>query len=155
LANLRKYNEASAMALKKFSHPKDTSEKTASSDTTLQVLNFTARFVNVERSDDDKTWLRSEVTNGNGDMFYDIFTHSVNVELELGRDWDNRSTFSNCACGKKKKGHSQNLHTQKRKHTLDKSKNLLVLFFRLTFFHQINFVLHDENVFQFHDFNGS
>ena len=38
--------------------------------------------------------------------------------------------------------------------TLDKFDNLVVLIFGLTFFDQVDFVLHYDYVLQFHDFDG-
>lgn len=59
----------------------------------------------------------------------------LDVVFQLSRDWDDRSTFGNG--------------------TLYEFHNLIVLLFGLRFFHQIDFILQNQNMLQFHDFNGS
>ena len=62
----------------------DTSEDGAASDTTLELVDFSARLVDVERTDDNQTWVRSEVANGDGDALDNVFVYGIDVVFELG-----------------------------------------------------------------------
>ena len=68
----------------------DTSQNGTTGNTTLELIDFGTRLVDVERTNDNKFGVGSEVTDGNGNPLYDVFVDSVNVVFQLGGDGDNR-----------------------------------------------------------------
>jgi len=63
----------------------DTSEDGATSNASFEFVDFGARFVDIERSDDNEAGIRHEVANRNGNSLDDVFVDSVNVVFQLGR----------------------------------------------------------------------
>ena len=68
----------------------DTSQNGTTGDTTLELIDFGTGLVDVERTNDNKFGVGSEVTDGNGDSLDDVFVNSVDVVFQLGGDRNNR-----------------------------------------------------------------
>lgn len=141
----------------------DSLQNTASSHTTLEVVDFAAWLVDVERTDDDQPRFGGEVSQWNWNLVDDILGDHLNVVLELGRNWDDRSAFCHSAYDRGKTNRlrivaiddlSPNCCKHLVLHTLDELEDLFILILGLAFFHQINLVLEDQNVLEFHDFYG-
>lgn len=73
----------------------DTVENTATSDTTLQVVDLGTRLVDVERSNDNHVRVHGEVSGGNRDGVDNGLVDGVDVELELSRNGDDRRLAGN------------------------------------------------------------
>jgi len=58
---------------------KNTSKDGSSSDTAFKFVDFCSGFVDIEGADDDETRIGSEVADGDGDAFNDVFVDRVNV----------------------------------------------------------------------------
>lgn len=112
-----------------WSHLENPLQDTSSGHASFQVINFTAGFVHVERSDNwntrnqkhhklldfmvsvvtvllvltDESGLRREVSDGHRDHFNDVLTNHLNVVLQLGWDGNDGSSLCHCACSTKMK----------------------------------------------------
>lgn len=111
-----------------------TSQDTATSNTTLQVLNLSTRLVDIERSDNNHVGSSREVSWGNGDLGDEVLVDGVNVELQLGTDGDDGAAVGNS--------------------TTDELQDGLVMLTSGLLAHKIDLVLEDDDVVQLHDLNG-
>ena len=59
-------------------------------DNVVKLIDFGTGLVDVERTNDNKFGVGSEVTDGNGDSLDDVFVNSVDVVFQLGGNRDNR-----------------------------------------------------------------
>lgn len=113
----------------------DTVQNRATSDTSLEVVNFGTGLVDVEGSNDDHVGVLGEVTRGHGDGVDDGLVDSVDVELELGRDGDNGRLSGNG--------------------TSDELQDGLVVLLSGLLAHKIDLVLEDNDLVQLHNLNSS
>jgi hypothetical protein len=67
-----------------------TGQDGTTSNASLQIIDLGTGLVDVERSDNDHVRGSGEISHGDGDLVDQGLVDSVNVELELGRDRDNR-----------------------------------------------------------------
>jgi hypothetical protein len=111
-----------------------TSQDTATSNSTLQVLDLGTRLVDIERSDNNHVRSGGEVSWGNGDLGDEVLVDGVNVELQLGTDGDDGAAVGNG--------------------TTDELQDRLVMLARGLLTHQIDLVLEDDDVVQLHNLNG-
>jgi len=81
-----------------LSDAEDTRQDRTTRYTTLQVIHFRARFVHVERTDDDQPGIGGEIADGDGDPFDDVFVDGVDVVFELGRYRDDGGGFCDGSC---------------------------------------------------------
>lgn len=61
----------------------DTDEDRSTGDTSFQLVDFSAGFVDVEGTDDDETRIRGEISLRNGDAFDDVLVDGVDVIFQL------------------------------------------------------------------------
>ena len=73
---------------------KDTTKNGATSNTSLEFVHFCTGLVDVEGTDDDEAGVGGEVTDGNRDVFDDVFVDCVDVVLELGGNGDDGGVLS-------------------------------------------------------------
>jgi hypothetical protein len=111
-----------------------TVQDTATSNSTLQVLNLGTRLVDIERSDNNHVRSGGEVSWGNRDLGDEVLVDGVNVELQLGTDGNDRATVGNG--------------------TTDKLEDGLVMLTSGLLTHQIDLVLENDDVVKLHDLNG-
>jgi hypothetical protein len=111
-----------------------TSQDTATSNSTLQVLNLGTRLVDIERSDNNHVRSGGEVSWGNGDLGDEVLVDGVNVELQLGTDGDDRAAVGNS--------------------TTNELQDRLVMLASSFLAHQIDLVLENDDVVQLHNLNG-
>jgi len=111
-----------------------TVQDTATSNSTLQILNLGTRLVDIERSDNDHVRSGGEVSWGNGDLGDEVLVDGVNVELQLGTDGDDRATVGNG--------------------TTDELEDRLVMLASGLLTHKIDLVLKNDDVVKLHDLNG-
>jgi hypothetical protein len=81
-----------------LTYPQNTGENTATGDATFKVLHLRARLIDIKRTDHDEFGVRSEVSNGDGDLCHDVLVDSVNVVFELGGNGDNRCRVGDGPC---------------------------------------------------------
>jgi len=137
----------------------DTAENRATSNATLEDVDFGAGLVDVKRTDNNETGrcfyfifisskfffllkkriealpsLGLEVTDWDGDSLDNVLADGVDIVAELGRDGDDGGAVGDSA--------------------LDKVENLLVLLLGSGLLDQINLVLEDDDVSQLHDLDG-
>jgi len=72
----------------------NTSQNRSTSNTALQFIHFSTRFVDVKGTDDDKPGIRCEVTHRNGDALHDILIYSVDVVFKLSGNRDDGRVLS-------------------------------------------------------------
>ena len=111
-----------------------TSQDTATSNTTLQVLNLSTRLVDIEGSDNNHVRSGGEVSWGNGDLGDKVLVDGVNVELQLGTDRDDRAAVGDG--------------------TPNELQDGLVVLASGLFTHKIDLVLENDDVVQLHDLDG-
>lgn len=109
-------------------------QDTATSDTTLEIVDFSTGLVDVEGTDDDHAGLHGEVSDGHGDGVDNGVKDGIDVDLELGRDGDDRGPLGNGSA--------------------DELEDRLIVLLSDLFSHQIDLVLQDDDVLQLHDLNG-
>src|SRR5690554_2468879 len=109
-------------------------EDGTSSNTASQAVDLCTGLVDIKGTNDDQTRVRRKVTDRDGDALDNIFVDGIDVVLELGRDRDNGCRVGNGS--------------------LDKLLNGLVVFQCCRLIDQINFVLKNDDVFQFHNLDG-
>ena len=66
----------------------DTSQDTATSNTSLQLLDFRARLVDIKGSNDDQSWCCSKVARWYRNACDEMLNDGVDVELQLSGYWD-------------------------------------------------------------------
>jgi len=111
-----------------------TSQDTATSNTTLQVLNLSTRLVDIEGSDNNHVRSGGEVSWGDRDLGDEVLVDGVNVELQLGTDGDDGAAVGDG--------------------TTDELENRLVMLTSGLLTHKIDLVLEDDDVVQLHDLDG-
>lgn len=104
------------------------------SNTTLKLLNLGTGLVDVERPNDDHVGVHGEISRRDGDGIDDSVVDGVDVELELGRNGDNRRLASDCAS--------------------DELENRLVVLLGSLFSHKIDLVLENDDLVQLHNLDG-
>lgn len=89
-----------------------------------------------EIPDNDKSGRISQVSLWQCEVFANILANRIDIVSKLSGTWNNRGELSLCS--------------------LDEVGYLIVVFLRSTFVlkNNINFVLNNQNLFQFHDING-
>jgi len=112
----------------------DTSQDTATSNTSLQLLNLSTWLVDIERTNDDHVWSGSEVARRYWDFRDKVLVNRIDVELELCRDRNDRATI--------------------RDSSLDELQNRIVMLRSCFLSHQVDLVLKNDNVAELHNLNG-
>lgn len=59
--------------------PQNTSQDRSTSDTSLEIVDFSTWLVDIERTDNNQPGIGGEVTNRNRNSFHDVFIDSINV----------------------------------------------------------------------------
>jgi hypothetical protein len=111
-----------------------TVQDTATSNSTLQVLNLGTRLVDIERSDNNHVRSGGEVSWGNRNLGDEVLVDGVNVELQLGTNGDDRAAVGNG--------------------TTDELEDRLVMLASGLLTHKIDLVLENDDVVKLHDLNG-
>lgn len=112
----------------------DTVQDTATSNTTLEVVDLGTRLVDIKGSNDNHVGVDAEVSGRHGDGVDDGLVDGIDVELELSRDGDNGGLASN--------GSS------------DELEDRLVVLLGGLFPHKIDLVLEDDDLVELHDLNS-
>lgn len=114
-----------------FQHPR---QDTPARDAALQVIDLRARFVDVEGTDDDHVRRGAEVADGDGDLVDDALVDGVDIVLELSGDGDDGRFVGDGAP--------------------DEVFDRLIVLLRALGAHQVDLVLKDDDVVEFHDLDG-
>lgn len=77
-----------------LSHLENSPENRTSGHSSSQLLHLTTRLVHVEAPDNDEPRLAGKISNGYRDILGDVFTHHLDVVLELGGDGDDGCSLS-------------------------------------------------------------
>lgn len=77
---------------------KNACEDGAAGDAALQLVDFCARLVDIERANDNETGVGGEVTDGDGDFLHDVFVDGVDVVFQLGGNRNDGRRFGDGAC---------------------------------------------------------
>lgn len=118
------------------SNTEDSLKNTSTNDSSLQLLNGAAWFVDIEASNDDHFRWSLQITVRHRNLI-DGFTNSVDVVLQLRRNWNNRCVGTDG--------------------TLDEFLDLLVVFHGSFFILEddIDLVLEHYDVLQLHDLQSN
>ena len=111
-----------------------TSEDGTTGNTTLELLDLSTGLVDIEGSNDNHVGSSGKVSWRNGDPGDQVLVDGIDVELQLGGDGDDGAAIGNGAP--------------------DEAKNRLVVLSGGLLAHQIDLVLKNDDVVQFHDFYG-
>lgn len=103
-------------------------------NTALEFLDLSTGLVNVERTDNNHVWVHGEISRRNGDGVDNSVVDSVDIELELGGDRDDRRLAGDS--------------------TADELEDRLVVRLSGLLPHKIDLVLEDDNLVQLHDLDG-
>ena len=103
-------------------------------NTTLKFLDLSTGLINVEGTDNDHVWIHGEISGRNGNGVDNSVVDSVDVELELGGDGDDRRLAGNGSA--------------------DELEDRLVVSLGGLLPHKIDLVLEDDNLVQLHDLDG-
>lgn len=109
-------------------------DRTAS-DASLQIFNLGTRLVDVKRSDDYHVGGGCEISDRDRDLCYERLVDGIDVVFQLSRDRDNWGPVSDG--------------------TTDKLQDRHVVFLSGGLTHQVDFILEDDDVVQFHDLYSS
>ena len=112
-------------------HLENAVEERTTGDTTLEFVHLGSGLVDVKGPNHNQLGCGRKVPHGDRDLGHDVFDEGVNVVPQLGRDRNDRSPI----------GHR----------SLDELEDLLVVFVGLLFADQIDLVLEDEDVLEFHN----
>jgi hypothetical protein len=70
-------------------------QDTATSHTTFDVVDFGTRLVDIKRPNYDHVRWRDKIPLWDRDFVHDVFTHHIDVVLELSRNRHDRSSIGN------------------------------------------------------------
>lgn len=112
----------------------NTVEDTATSNTTLEVVDLSTRLVDIERTNDNHVGVKGEIPRRNGNGVDNSLVDGVDVELELGGDGNDGRLASDG--------------------TADELEDRLVVLLGGLFTHKIDLVLQDDNLVELHNLNG-
>lgn len=112
----------------------DSRKDGAACDAALELFDFGARLVDVEGADDDELGCVLEVAGGDGYAAAEHFVDGIDVEFQLGGDRDDGAII----------GHG----------SADELLDAVVVLGCRFFSHQVDFVLQDDDVGEFHNFDG-
>lgn len=112
-------------------HLENTLEERTTGDTTLEFVHLGTGLVDVKGPNHNQLGRGRKVAHGDRDLGHDVLDEGINIVPQLGRDRNDRSPI--------------------RHGSLDELEDLLVVFVGLLFADQVDLVLEDEDVLEFHD----